>query len=857
MQLNGLYAQQAQIKYLFYGDTIKSIPIEQAPRLALVLEREQRSKELELAQEQVHKQASSNSIDDTSNLSYVISTSDDNVRVIQDQRINSFEDIYGSKKPIELSKIFEKQDEEDIVSNRVFVRGRAGVGKTTLCQFIANECSQGRLWKDKHDGVFWIPLRNLTKKYYRDKQEKGEKITLAEVVYQECFQNSVTVTLEDVKRFLASLPRKLWLCDGYDEIAALDKEDTPIGTLLKTLLSSEHVILTSRPYAIPENLRGYKQLENIGFLNEDIEDYVQKFFTAIGRPDRVKDFLIFIKQNPLLWGSAHIPIILELISSVWNTRRNQGGELNEQLSMTELYEELVLKLCKRYLQKRSQNPIEKEKVRRLRRQVVFKECKDVLGFLGELAFEASKRYETSILIKKDLVQELLDKYDSDDSTLFQDILDAGLLKNTGDARDAIDQEYYFIHLTFQGYFIAYHIVQKLKQNNPSIIQFIKENKYTQSLEVTWWFVAGLLKNELETLEKFFDALEEEPRDLIGFCHQMLLMRCMDECNLQVKEERRRQFFNNIMEFFECENKLSFYNIEQRIMRTVADYLALSLNLLNHPITIDLFTRCKLSDLIIQLSRKVVLPISVRRHHFGMPNRAIYGAAKFDSVFDFVSDSVKPLVRLTNGGLEIKSIPEQNFEYLERLQAASDYAEAAILRIQSELSGFTEERLTILLEDKDFYTQVAAERILIKRTKLPEVIIERLVSESHRSNSQRILALQSLQHILELINCSAKKTINAALLTVLIMKCLVDKIPIYCDTRTKKIFIGTKNKAIVFDGEEDRLSCINSLKKIFLDKAKNDVVITPSFLVVSATPASTSSIGDDDQKQTSSSSTYSK
>ncbi|OBR02171.1 Peptidase C14 [Colletotrichum higginsianum IMI 349063] len=44
---------------------------------------------------------------------------------------------------------------------RILIRGRAGVGKTTLCKKIVYDFTHGTLWHDKFDRLLWIPLRNL------------------------------------------------------------------------------------------------------------------------------------------------------------------------------------------------------------------------------------------------------------------------------------------------------------------------------------------------------------------------------------------------------------------------------------------------------------------------------------------------------------------------------------------------------------------------------------------------------------------------------------------------------------------------------------------------------------------------
>src|SRR5690606_16535709 len=108
-------------------------------------------------------------------------------------------------------------NEDDITTNRILIQGRAGIGKTTLCQYIAYLWMQGQLWSH-YKWVFWIPLRQLLKDYYTDKIE----ITLTEVLYQECFNGDKNYSLEIIKEILANKNEMLLLVDGYDEVVSLD-----------------------------------------------------------------------------------------------------------------------------------------------------------------------------------------------------------------------------------------------------------------------------------------------------------------------------------------------------------------------------------------------------------------------------------------------------------------------------------------------------------------------------------------------------------------------------------------------------------------------------------------------------------
>ncbi|KAJ8110970.1 hypothetical protein ONZ43_g5735 [Nemania bipapillata] len=103
-----------------------------------------------------------------------------------------------------------------------------------------------------------------------------------------------------------------------------------------------------------------------------------------------------------------------------------------------------------------------------------------------------------------------------------------------------DQSYHFLHLTFQEYFAARYFVQQWVDQKPlqclvfsdggviniDPVEFLKRNKYNTRYDIFWRFVAGLL-NEGGTM-RFFQTIDEEPRDILGPAHQRLVMHCLSE-----------------------------------------------------------------------------------------------------------------------------------------------------------------------------------------------------------------------------------------------------------------------------------------------------------------------------------------
>ncbi|KAJ5712122.1 hypothetical protein N7488_006278 [Penicillium malachiteum] len=68
------------------------------------------------------------------------------------------------ERELSLKELFNQRTLREGQSNRpkrVLIRGRAGVGKTTLCKKIMHEFYHKKMCKDHFEHIFWIPLRNL------------------------------------------------------------------------------------------------------------------------------------------------------------------------------------------------------------------------------------------------------------------------------------------------------------------------------------------------------------------------------------------------------------------------------------------------------------------------------------------------------------------------------------------------------------------------------------------------------------------------------------------------------------------------------------------------------------------------
>ncbi|CCF33003.1 hypothetical protein CH063_05274 [Colletotrichum higginsianum] len=130
---------------------------------------------------------------------------------------------------------------------RILIRGRAGVGKTTLCKKIVYDFTHGTLWHDKFDRLLWIPLRNLK----REARTNVPGYNMGDLFRHEYFSTPEATDLIDALWKETYSEKTLFILDGLDEISSDLRDD--MFRFLKELLNQHNIILTSRPHAVSQH----------------------------------------------------------------------------------------------------------------------------------------------------------------------------------------------------------------------------------------------------------------------------------------------------------------------------------------------------------------------------------------------------------------------------------------------------------------------------------------------------------------------------------------------------------------------------------------------------------------------------
>ena len=467
--------------------------------------------------------------------------------------VDTFERIYSTESPINVKDLFKYCKDQ---LRQVLVFGRAGIGKSTFCQYVTHEWARGELWPE-YDLVVLFPLRLLTETRYPPVSSLS--YSLIDVVEKEYFSHGLCEKEKQILTNQLSRLKVLWLLDGYDEI--VQNVPSHLQCLFQQMLKIPHRIITSRPYS--NTLSNRVQMEITGFTNENISQYVTQFFNQIQEElddasNQAEKCLEFLKVNSRVWGIAHIPVNLELICSIWG---DTDWSETKNMTMTTLYDNLTDWLCRRCLIKQKSS-IE------ITQEDIDEQYSKELEFLEILAFIAM--VNNTVLIRKELLQKAM-KEAQCSLRRNPPILNIGILKSydsgaTGNRFES-DKHHYFVHLSFQEYFAARYVCKALKDPpDQTVMRLIQNQKYDRHFTIMLTFASGLLTNANDgaTLNRFWDLVHNKCRDLIGFRHLQLLVPCIDEGRCSDSIETKDQIVQYITNWVQYILSLKHCVLQERL-----------------------------------------------------------------------------------------------------------------------------------------------------------------------------------------------------------------------------------------------------------------------------------------------------
>ncbi|KAI0543783.1 hypothetical protein F4679DRAFT_567400 [Xylaria curta] len=475
---------------------------------------------------------------------------------------------------VSLSSLFEpritRDEEGKRRPQRVLIRGRPGVGKTTLCKKIVHDFIHRQQWNDLFTRLLWIPLRNL------ENYQGGYSLTT--LLREEFFPDEENPIIDEIYQELQKHDTggTLFLLDGLDEIRHHLLHGSSLYRLVKILLKQPNVLVTSRPSVqlSDEEFGQFDlELETIGFYSDQVFEYVEHVTKKdetkewVGKPRKINNF---ISQHPLIGDLVRIPIQLDALCFAWDDVSSK-----EPQTMTDLYQAV-----ERGLWKKDAARLGGEfSIKTFHRGEIEQHVGDEIILLEKLAFAGLFNNLTIFDAKA------LDTFSEDLAMPRGKIIDETLqrlsfVRSSDVSLNNASRHYYFLHLTLQEYFAARCLARYFKQKwvkgddcrlpgtreSLDATTFLCRYKYSEKFDVVWRFVAGLLSSDFECQTHFFHALEAQPLDLLGPAHQRLLMRCWFEIPTS-NDSLRKQFENQLSKWlgFECDF-LSQGSIRHRMFR---------------------------------------------------------------------------------------------------------------------------------------------------------------------------------------------------------------------------------------------------------------------------------------------------
>jgi hypothetical protein len=333
----------------------------------------------------------------------------------------------------------------------------------------------------------------------------------------------------------------LFVLDGLDEIWQDLAPGSDLSRFVHYLLNCPNVIVTSRPSAaLPLHVDSFDlELETIGFRPEQVREYVRKI-----EPTRAEEIQSFLDAHPLIQDLVRIPIQLDALCYAWDDVLE-----NIPSTMSDLYRIIENGLWRKdlgRLRKKVDGRLVNEKQRLYKTQV-----KSLVGdegrFVESIAFTGL--YNDVVVFNNRFRDLVAEHFDPPPGILDDFLLHISFLRASDTRGGEQNQTYHFLHMTFQEYFAARYFVRKwtehgamlclkVSERRPRMMDahlFLREYKYLARYNIMWRFVTGLLRAECndqgDHIVRFFNALQEDPVDLLGATHERLVTHCLNEISL--------------------------------------------------------------------------------------------------------------------------------------------------------------------------------------------------------------------------------------------------------------------------------------------------------------------------------------